>query len=465
MELKKKLFGNANFYKTLVAIFFPIMIQNAVTSFVGLLDNIMVGQTGTIPMSGVSIANQLLNVFMITTYGAMAAVGIFLTQYKGRDDDEGVLNCFKIKLLLSTLISVVIAVAVIFFGDKLVLFYLKSDVNDAATIAETLKYGLSYLKIMIVGMILFEFGQAYSSTMRECGDTVVAMVSSVIAVVINAGINYVLIFGKFGFPALGTNGAAIGTVIARLCELVILIIYTYAKPQLRVLVHIFKKTVIPKDLLSNILKRGTPLLVNEVLFSIGQAATIQCYATRGLTAVAAINICTTVANVFYIACYAMGNAIAIMVGQQLGRGEEEEAMLTATRIMFADFVTCSLFGIALFFTAPLFPEIYNTSIEVKQLAKNLLDVCAWHLPIQGVYLASYFVLRSGGKTMLTFFFDGFSTACIIYPVAFVLSRFTGLNALMLYTMIYLLDIPKAILGLYLVNKGIWIQNIVNFKEA
>ena len=460
--MKNKLFGNIDFYKRLVIIFIPIVIQNAVTSFVGLLDNIMVGQTGTIPMSGVSIANQLINIFNITTFGAMAAVGIFLTQYKGREDEQGVLNCFKIKLGLAIFISIMSFFIIHLFGSNLVMLYLSEEANDALTIAETLKYGLSYIKIMSVGLILFEFSQAFSSTMRECGDTVPAMISSVLALFINVCLNYVFIFGKFGLPAMGTNGAALATVISRVFELSFLVIYTLVKPSFRFLRKAFHKSDIPGELYQNIIRRGTPLLVNEIMYSVGYAATIQCYATRGITTVAAMNICVTVADIFYIACYAMGNSIAIMVGQQLGRGESEEAKLTATRLMFTDFLLCSVFGVALYFTAELFPNIYNTSSEVKLLAKDFLDVCAWHLPLLGVYLGSYFVLRSGGRTLLTFLFDGFSTACILFPVAFILSRFTGMNALSMYIIINLLDIPKVILGTILVDKGIWIQNIVDF---
>lgn len=462
MNIKDKLVGNRQFYKNLIVIFIPIVIQNAVTSFVGLLDNIMVGQTGTIPMSGVSIANQLINIFNITTFGAMAAIGIFLTQYKGKNDEDGILNCFKLKLGLAIFISIASFFIIRFFGKDMVLLYLSEETNDINTISETLKYGYSYLSIMTIGIILFEFSQSLSSTMRECGDTVPAMISSVLALVINLFLNYLLIFGKFGMPVLGTNGAAIATVISRVFELLFLIIYILVKPQFSFLKNEIRKTVIPTQLISNIIKKGTPLLMNEILYSVGYAAIIQCYATRGIETVAAMNICVTVADLFYVACYAMGNSIAIMVGQQLGKNNSLEAKLTATRLMFTCFALCSFFGVMLYFTSPLFPNIYKTSNEVKLLAKQLLTVCAWHLPLMGMYLSSYFILRSGGRTFLTFLFDGFSMACVTYPIAFVLSRFTNMNALSMYVVINLLDIIKSTLGMILVEKGIWIENIVNF---
>lgn len=415
-------------------------------------------------MSGVSIANQLINVFTITTFGAMAAIGIFLTQYKGSEDKEGILNCIRLKLYLSVILSVSIFVVANLWGRDLIGLFLNAEIDDPADIEATLNYGFSYLKIMVPGFVMFELSQVISSSLRECGDTVAAMISSIVAVAVNAFLNYVLIFGKFGAPVLGTDGAAIATVISRVFELAVLVIYIISKEENHYYYEMFSVGKAPSELLDSIFRKGSPLLINEVLYSAGVAGIAQCYAVRGLEAVAAFNISSTVSNLFYVACYAMGTATSIVVGMSLGRNDIEESRLNATRMIFADFAVSFVFGVLMFFTASAFPHIYNTSESVRALAAEMLRIFAWHLPLQGIYMSCYFILRSGGKTILTFLFDGFSVIAIIYPVAFLLSRFTSMGVIGIFMVVNLIDLPKGIIGIRLVDKGVWVQNIVTFEE-
>lgn len=439
----------------------PIMIQNAVTSFVGLLDNLMVGQTGTMPMSGVSIANQIINIYTITTFGAMAAIGIFMAQYSGKQDRKGILHCFKLKIYIACLIGLAAITVLCFFNEPIVSLFLKSEVNDPVAIAATLEYGTTYLKIMVPGIILFAFSQVFLTSLRECGNTMVGMVSSVTALIVNCFLNWCLIFGKFGFPTLGSNGAAYATVISRVIEFAILAGATYMHHELRFLyefVHIGKT---PNELLEQVFSKGSPLLVNEVMYSVGQAALAQRFATRGLEVVAAYNIYITVSEVFFIANYALGVAASIMTGQALGKGEYEQAHTTAMRMMFANVIFCSLFALALGKTAAYFPMIYNTTDSVRTIATSFLIACAWHLPLQGVTLTCYFVMRSGGKSVMTMFFDSFSVIFVMFPLAYALTAFTNISALGILIAIYLVDIFKLIGGLVIVVKGYWVQNIVN----
>lgn len=451
----KKLIGSKGFYKMVLAICIPIVIQNGFTNLASLLDNIMIGQLGTLSMSGVSITNQLLQVFNVTIFGAMSGPGIFMAQFYGKKNKEGVENCFRIKLIIGIIITLLAIFLFYTFGQQLISLYLNDNPQDNL---KTLNYGMDYLKIMIIGLIPFVITQVYSSSLRETGNTVLPMIANVVAVIVNFCINYILIFGHFGFPQLGVTGAAIGTVVSRVVEMSINIVGGYRNTYLKEAM-VLKK--VPLSLTKEMLKRGLPLLCNEILWSISIALISQSYSTRGIIAVAAINITTTVTNFFMIVCYAMGNSISIVVGQQLGAGEIEKAKDYDLKMLFMNFVMCLAIGIVLFNVSSLIPQIYNTSLEVKALASQLLKIAACMLPIISIYYSSYFTMRAGGKTFLTFLFDSGYTFVFTFMSALLLTRLTSLPILTIYLLVQCVDIPKATLGLVLVRKGIWVHNIVS----
>lgn len=451
----KKLIGSKRFYKMVLAICIPIVIQNGFTNLASLLDNIMIGQLGTLSMSGVSITNQLLQVFNVTIFGAMSGPGIFMAQFYGKKNKEGVENCFRIKLMIGLIITILAIFLFYTFGNQLISLYLNDNPSDSL---KTLNYGMNYLKIMLIGLIPFVITQVYSSSLRETGNTVLPMIASIIAVIVNFCINYILIFGRFGFPQLGVTGAAIGTVVSRVAEMSINIIGGSRNLYLK---DAIKMKKVPFDTTKEMLKRGLPLLCNEILWSISIALISQSYSTRGIIAVAAINITTTVTNFFMIVCYAMGSSISIVVGQQLGAGEIEKAKDYDLKMLFMNFVMCLAIGIVLFNVSSLIPQIYNTSLEVKALASQLLKIAACMLPIISIYYSSYFTMRAGGKTFLTFLFDSGYTFVFTFMSALLLTRLTSLPILTIYLLVQCVDIPKATLGLVLVRKGIWVHNIVS----
>lgn len=457
----KKLFGDKKFYKMVLLIAIPIIIQNGVTNFVNLLDNIMIGQLGTLSMSGVSITNQLLQVFNVTIFGAMSGPGIFMAQFFGKKDNEGLQNCFRFKMIIGIVISLLAILLFYNYGNSFISMYLTNENDNPADTLKTLNYGMTYLKIMLIGLIPFVISQVYSSSLRETGNTFLPMVSSVAAVLANFVLNYILIFGHFGFPELGIVGGALATVISRYLEMLIIVTGGHLLNQHDYLKGVYKHLHIPMMTSVQIIKNGLPLLCNEILWSFSIALIAQCYSTRGLVAVAAVNITTTVTNFFMIVCYAMGNSISIIVGQQLGAGHKKNALDDDLKMMTMNFILCLIIGIVLFVGASYIPYLYNTSLQVRSLAKSLLCVAACMMPIISIYYSSYFTLRAGGKTLLTFLFDSVYTFMISFMAALLLTRLTGLDIFYIYLIVQCLDIPKAILGIMLVKKGIWLENIVN----
>ncbi len=458
--LSKKLIGDKKFYRMVLGIAVPIMIQNGITNFVALLDNIMVGQVGTEPMSGVAIVNQLIFVFNICIFGGISGAGIFGAQFFGCGDHKGVRNAFRFKLIICGFMTILAFVLFIFKGEFLVGLYLHGDTTTAAM--ETSKYALQYLRIMLIGMVPFAIEQAYSSTLRETGETVLPMKAGICAVLVNLVFNYLLIFGKFGFPELGVVGAAIATVIARFVEMGIIVGWTHMNAHKNLfIIGAYKNFRVPSHLVKNVLVKGTPLMLNEVLWASAQAVLMQCYSIRGLPVIAAFNISSTISNVFNIVFIAMGSAVAIITGQLLGAGKMEEAKDTTWKLIAFSVASCLVMGLLMSFCAPAFPRIYNTTAEVHSLATRLIWVTAATMFMHAFMHSAYFTLRAGGKTIITFIFDSVYAWCISIPVAFLLSRYTGLPIVPVYLICQLTEIFKCILGFYLLKKGVWLQNIIH----
>lgn len=459
--LKNKFIGDKNFYKRVLWLAVPIMVQNGISNFVSLLDNIMIGQIGTEHMSGASIVNQLIFVYILCVFGAVSGAGIFTAQYFGKQDMEGIRHTFRFKIWITLFLTVIVFAVFLLFGDPLIALYLKGE-GRAEDAAATLLYGRQYLRIMLIGLPAFGLGQVYASTLRECGETVVPMKAGLVAVMVNLVCNYLLIFGKCGLPMLGVEGAAIATVISRYVEAGIIILWTHTHKEKNPYIEgIYKSFYIPKDVIKRIIIKGTPLLFNEGMWSAGMAMLAQCYSVRGLRVVAALNIANTIANLFNIVFIALGDSVAIVVGQHLGAGEMEEARDADNKLIAFSVTSCVFIAIVMIIFAPLFPYLYKTGADVRSLATQIIMVCAIFLPQSAFIHAAYFTLRSGGKTIVTFLFDSVFVWCVSVPVAFLLSRYTNLPMIWIYAANFFADSIKTVIGFILVKKGVWLHNIVS----
>ena len=460
-KIKRQFIGDKAFYRMVLAVAVPIMIQNGITNFVGMLDNIMVGQIGTEQMSGVAIVNQLLMVYNLCVFGGLAGAGIFTAQYFGQKDNEGIRQTFRYKFWMALVLTVGAISLFLLLGGNLIQMYLKGG-SDGGDLAAALRYGKSYLRVMLLGLPAFMMVQIYVSTLRECGETVVPMQAGITAVVVNLFFNYLLIYGKLGLPALGVVGAAVATVISRYVEAAIVIVWTHRhKEKNPYIVGIYRTLRVPKHLVGKFFIKGAPLLINETLWSSGMAMLTQCYSVRGLSVIAGLNIANTINNVFNVVFIAMGDAVAIIIGQLLGAGKMEEARDTDNKMIA--FSVCCCIGIAalMILIAPLFPRIYNTSEDVKALAVQFIIAQAIFMPQAAFMHATYFTLRSGGKTIITFLFDSVFVWCVSVPVAYGLSRFTAVPVIAIFAMVQIADWIKCIIGFLLVKKGVWLQNIVS----
>ncbi|MCR4990862.1 MAG: MATE family efflux transporter [Lachnospiraceae bacterium] len=457
----RELIAEKDFYKKVLLIAVPIMLQNGITNFVGMLDNIMVGRVGTEQMSGVSIVNQLLFIVMLMLFGATSGAGVIGAQYYGKGDYKGVRDTFRIKLMISAIILVLTVIVLYIFGDDLISMFLHEG-SESGDLEATLRYGHDYLMVMLIGQIPLAIEFSYSSTLRESGETALPMKASVAAVFVNLVLNYILIFGKLGAPCLGVVGAAIATVVSRFVQLFIVAGYSHThlekNPYFEGTYRGFK---VSGAMLGKVIVLALPLMMNETLWSLGVTTQNACLSTRGLAVVAGMNISVTINNVFNIIFIALGDSVAILVGQLFGAGKVEEGKLTAYRIIAFSTVITIVMGTIMFFVGPFFPRIYKTYDEVKALAGSMIKVSAIVMPL-GAYLHStYFAIRAGGKTFVTFLFDSGFMWVIAVPLTFILVRYTTLNAIIVYAIVLSADIVKVIIGTILLKSGIWARSLVD----
>ena len=457
----RRFIGDKAFYKSVLTLLIPIIIQQFITSFVSLLDNIMVGSLGTEAISAASIANQVMMVFALAVFGGMSGASIFGAQFYGKGDMDGMRHTFRVKMYFGVLVSAAAILVYLLFGESFIASFLKGESNGGDMVL-TLKSGCNYLDIMLWGLPPFALVQVYAGTLRESGETRAPMFAGICAILTNLFGNWVLIFGNLGAPKLGVEGAAIATVISRYVELAIVAVHAHRHTAKYVfLAGAYKSLYVPGRLVGRITRTAAPLLVNEILWSLGMTFINQFYSSRGLNAVAALNITGTAWNLFCVIMFAMGSAVSIMVGQRLGAGKMAEARDVDRKLIFLTEVLHVIIGLGMILASPLVPRLYNVGPDVQDLTRRLLIIAGCALPIHSFAHVTYFTIRSGGRTVITFFFDAVYTWTVTVPLAFILTRYTDWNIITIYLCVQFIDILKVVIGLFMLRSDFWARNVVN----
>lgn len=458
----KNVFGDKAFNKLVLAIALPIVIQNGITNFVSLLDNIMIGQVGIAEMNGVSIINQLMFVFNLCIFGAVSGAGIFTAQYYGRGDVDNMRYTVRYKIYSAIFAVIFFAGVLLIFRKPLIELYITPD--ESSDPIETYKRAEEYLFIAVLQLPFFALSQVYAGTLREANETKVPMFAALASFLCNFIGNSLLIFGLFGLPVLGVRGAAIATVIARTVETAILVIYAHKKSDKHpAFKGLYSSIKVPKTLAKNITKKGMPILINETLWAIGVALLTQCYSLRGLAVVNAYTIASTINNLFAVVLLALGNAVAIILGNYLGAGKTEEAVVANVRLVSISVTSSVIIGIILAAFSSVFPQFYNTTEEAKALASKFILIFAIYMPVNSYINCTYFTLRSGGKTIITFLFDSVFECCLAVPVAYLLVTLTTLSEPAIYAIVLGLWFVKVVAGIILISKRIWLNDLTELN--
>ena len=420
----------------------------------------MVGKLGTESMTAVSIVGQLIFVFNLAIFGGISGPGIYGAQYYGQGNEEGFRNTFRMKWWICVFCMLLGITAFLFGGEWLIGLYLHGE-SDTINPTLTMHYGKQYLMIMLFSILPFSVTQIYASSLRETGCSVKPMIAGVISVLVDIVFNYLLIFGKFGMPQMGVQGAAVATVLARVVECLIVVIWAHVcREKHTFLIGIYRTLFMPKDIAVMMIKKGLPIFFNEFLWAGGMAAQTQCYSTKGLELVAGLNISNAICNLLNVVFVALGSAVGILIGQTLGAGKYEKARKDAFSLMWFTGGVCIGLTVILVALSGVFPRAYETTDEVRKYGQNFIIITALYFPVQGFLNSLYFTLRSGGKTVVTFLFDSVFSWVVTVPVALALCMCTSLSIFVVFAIVQSLDLIKVAVGYVLIRKGVWISNIV-----
>ena len=438
-------------YSKLLRFVFPSIIMMVFTSIYGVVDGLFVSNfAGKTAFASINLVMPFVMIlggigFMIGT-GGTALVSKVLGEGKKEKANEIFTMMIIFTLLLGTLLSVIGVVSMPWVAKFL-----------GATeemMADCVLYG----RIVTGFTVAFMLQNVFQSFLIAAEKPKLGLLATVLAGIANMALDAIFIIVFKWVVA----GAAIATVLSRYVEAAIVIGWTHRHTEKNAFAKgLYSTLKVPANLTKKILVKGTPLLFNETLWASAMAMLTQCYSIRGLNVVASLNISNTINNVFNIVFIALGDSVAIIVGQLLGAGDMKKARDTDNKMIAFSVMCCTCVAMVMFVMAPLFPMLYNTNDEARELAKYLIMITAFFMPQNAFLHATYFTLRSGGKTIITFLFDSVFIWCVSVPIAFVLSRYTGIHVLVIYACVQLADLIKCVIGFVLVKKGVWLQNIVS----
>lgn len=455
MKGLKKFIGTKEFYKTALAVAVPLMLQQLITSSVNLVDNLMVGQLGDVALAGVAAVNKFYLIATFGTNGLLAAAAIFIAQFYGAKNIEKTKESFRFSVVFATLIMIVFFIVGKFLTEPIVHFF----TTDQAIVEQ----GVSYLQIAAYTYLPMIVTLSLSSALRAVGETKIPLYVSIVAVLTNTFLNYCLIFGNFGFPMMGVQGAALATLVARIVEAVILLLVLtqIEVPFKTKLSDLFK---ISGELCRKILLKAAPLTLNEVLWSFGMATLFKVYATRGAEVIAGYSIANTISDIFFVLFGGMAAASTVLISHHLGANELEEAKVNGYRLIGFSFMLSILFGLLMFGSSFIVPNWYQVSELSKSVATNILRIMSVMFWIYMMNTQCYFTLRAGGDTKNTLLMDSVYMWCVNISLVSLVAYNTDLNIYALYIIGQLTDLIKMVIGYGLVRREKWVVNLTHTEE-
>lgn len=452
----KERFGSWSFYKEALAIGIPVMLQALIQSLVSLIDSFMVAGLGDVKMSGVNISGQICFIFMVMQNMICASGGIFLTQYFGAKQREGMRQsvAFKVVASLSTCIFYFLATFV-FTRPVLSLMVIGNSQADLI-----LDEGQKYMYLMGFIGIQMMISSILSSSYREIGRVRVILVITLIAAGSNAFLNWVFIYGHLGMPRLEVEGAAYATIIAKTVEMLLLIGYTIKERPEFISFSVFKR--IDWALFGRILKKGSLLIISQMMWVLSESFTAAIYNGRGNAAVVSgMAASFSIANLFFISFDGITTATGVLIGKSLGRNELDDARKEKTWMLSAAIIFGCIMCLVGVVTVLLVPVVFgNLSIDAQNICRAMLLLMALFMPLWTYVNTQLAVCRAGGDTKVGFFVDGGTTAVMI-PMLLILAFFTNASPVMMYFGVKALDVGKIIVATHEMKKERWVVNLSN----
>jgi putative MATE family efflux protein len=446
-------FAERKFYKNMLVIALPVMMQNFITSFLNMIDTVMVGKLGETEIAAVGIANQYFFIFIMILIGISAGCGVFIAQFWGKRDIRNIKRIMGIGLISGVMVSVVFMISGIFFPRQIMLIF-----NHDPLVIDL---GASYLQIVLVSYLFTAITFVYSFSLRSIGNALQPMLISAVALIVNVFFNYMLIFGHFGAPALGVEGAALATVIARVVETVLLVVSIYGSKGLLAasVSELFDLTF---DFVKKSYRTILPVILNDLCWGLGSLVYVVVYGRMGTQAMATIQICNTINNLFLVVIFGMSSAAAVMVGNSIGAGKERLGRCYAKRFSLLAVVTGLGLGLLLAVISPAILRIFNISDTVRYSSQIILYIISviFFIRVLDIILIVG-VLRGGGDAKQAFLIEGFTMWFIGVPLTILGAFVFHLPVYTVYALSIFEEICKCMLCVMRLKSGLWINNLTH----
>ena len=453
--MRKKYFGTLDFYKSVLFIAVPVMGQLFISTLVSILDSFMVARLGDIKMSGVNIANQVFFVVQVATSSLATAGGIFLSQYSGAKQKNGMQQAYRFKAILLLAVAI-LSMSVIYFFREPLLFAMVGANTNATEIVACSK---SYLQIILLSFIPFSLSIAISTSLRETGSPRLPFVITLVAALVNALGNYALIYGNLGMPRLEVEGAAYATLIARFVEMVLFFVVARKKDFYVSLCNLWKIDFI---IFKEIIKRSSWLLMSDLIWAFTETIINAVYnGLGGSEVVSGMSAGWTISDLFFLTQAGLGTAITVILGGLLGQNKTDEAREKAVWFKSLSLMVGAVVGIIEAGTGfILVPLIFGKLSPAAQgVAMSLLVMVALYMPAWNLTTAQYFILLAGGESKTMSRIETLINVFVFLLSAFLPSRFTTLGPVALYAVIKLASLIKPLMTHFELKKGEWVKNL------
>jgi putative MATE family efflux protein len=435
----------------------PIIMQQLMFSLLNMLGIVFVGQKGDASVAAVGLAGQIAFLLNLVHFGIISGAAMFTAQFWGKRDIANLRRVLGLCLILAISASLIFFILAQFFPSQILRIYSKD--------AEVIALGTNYIRTFSWTFLFFAVTFSYALVMRSTGNVKLPTTVSVGALFISTVLSYSLIFGKFGFPELGIQGAAVAMVIARFLECVTLLTVVYATKS-PVAASFRELTGFDRVFFGKVIKPMLPVILNELFWSLGITTYNIIYGRMGTQAYAAMNIVATIEQVAFVVFIGVSNATSVLVGNRIGAGKEDEAYVYAGRSIGIGIVGGLLLGLVLQLVKGPVLSLYKVSPEVIENASYIINVVTFFLWIRVNNMTTVVgILRAGGDTRFSLFLDGIIIWIVGVPMAYLAAFIFGLPVYFVYLFAMSEEAVKWVLGIrrYLSRK--WINNLTMHVEA
>jgi putative MATE family efflux protein len=445
-----------SFYSSFMTIAIPVTLQNIILSSINLADVFMIGKLGETSLAALGLSNQIMFLMVLLLFGINSGAGVFISQFWGEKNITSIHKVLGIALISSLGTAGVFWILTQTVPSFLIRVYSPDK--------EVIRIGSEYLKIVGWSYIATSLTFVYSIQSRNIERVNIGLYSSIMALIINVSFNYILIFGKLGFPAMGVKGAAIATLIARVAETFFVLGYIYyTKSSLR---SSFKEMLsFNREFVRKYKKVTTPVILNEMLWALGITTYSMIYGRMSTTSIAVINIVGSVERIIFSGFIGVANAAAVMIGKKIGEKKEEVAINYAYRLGGISFVLGIMGSILLFLIAKPILGIYHLSDEVLKITLYTMYVLCIFLPLKSFNITNVVgILRAGGDTKFGLFMDITTLWAIGVPLAYLVGLKFYLPVYIVFSFAMSEELLKFIIGVRRVISKKWVKNLVEGFE-